>query len=600
MSSLSLYVRLIDTFPLACYFFDNEFKILHANPLCLKILNSSLVEIEGKLLASFYPEINLCVKNEGKNIKTFYLDKDLNKTEIVLNYASIENKTFGMLYIIVKPHSDPYKNKGKKYNETILDSMPADIAVFDKNHNYLYINPNGIRDVETREWIIGKSDFDYCDYKGLDKSMAEKRRDLFNIVVETKQQIEWLDEYHRENEDIYVLRRFCPVYIDGVFIYMIGYGIDVSELKRTQNKMLSNEIRNQNILNSALDAVVVIIPDGTITFWNAQAEIIFGWKSEEVLGKRLGDIIVPERFRKMHEAGIKNHSAGLGGATVNKIIEFPALNRNNEEFPIEFSILPIYDKGIVINYCSFIRDISFRKNKELEICQQNKVLENQNSELEQFTYITSHDLQEPLLSLISFSELLLDEYSSSLDADAKLYIEFINKSAIRMRALVTGLMEYARIGKRADVKELDCNQIITDVLSDLSVKIKKTETDISVENLPEIRGYETYIRLLFQNLIGNAIKYSKESEKCLIKIICSETENEWKFSVEDNGIGIAEKNLDQVFLIFKRLNNDSLDVGYGIGLAHCKKIVDIHDGEIYVKSKLGVGSTFSFTISKNI
>jgi PAS domain S-box-containing protein len=600
MSSLSLYVRLIDTFPLACYFFDNEFKILHANRPCLKMLNSSLVEIEGKLLASFYPEINLCVKNEGKNIKTFYLDKDLNKTEIVLNYASIENKTFGMLYIIVKPHSDPYKNKGKKYNETILDSMPADIAVFDKNHNYLYINPNGIRDVETREWIIGKSDFDYCDYKGLDKSMAEKRRDLFNIVVETKQQIEWLDEYHRENEDIYVLRRFCPVYIDGVFIYMIGYGIDVSELKRTQNSLISNEKRNQNILNSALDAVVIIIPDGTITFWNAQAEIIFGWKSEEVLGKILGDIIVPERFIKMHKDGIKNHNAGLGGALVNKIVEFPALNRNNEEFPIEFSILPIYDKGIVINYCSFIRDISFRKNKELEICQQNKVLENQNSELEQFTYITSHDLQEPLLSLISFSELLLDEYSSSLDADAKLYIEFINKSAIRMRALVTGLMEYARIGKRADVKELDCNQIITDVLSDLSVKIKKTETDISVENLPEIRGYETYIRLLFQNLIGNAIKFSRESEKCLIKIICSETENEWKFSVEDNGIGIAEKNLDQVFLIFKKLNNDSLDVGYGIGLAHCKKIVDMHDGEIYVKSKLGVGSTFSFTISKNI
>jgi PAS domain S-box-containing protein len=397
-----------------------------------------------------------------------------------------------------------------------------------------------------------------------------------------------------------VLRRFCPVYIDGVFIYMIGYGIDVSELKRTQNSLISNEKRNQNILNSALDAVVIIIPDGTITFWNAQAEIIFGWKSEEVLGKILGDIIVPERFIKMHKDGIKNHNAGLGGALVNKIVEFPALNRNNEEFPIEFSILPIYDKGIVINYCSFIRDISFRKNKELEICQQNKVLENQNSELEQFTYITSHDLQEPLLSLISFSELLLDEYSSSLDADAKLYIEFINKSAIRMRALVTGLMEYARIGKRADVKELDCNQIITDVLSDLSVKIKKTETDISVENLPEIRGYETYIRLLFQNLIGNAIKYSKESEKCIIKIICSETENEWKFSVEDNGIGIAEKNLDQVFLIFKKLNNDSLDVGYGIGLAHCKKIVDMHDGEIYVKSKLGVGSTFSFTISKNI
>ena len=118
--------------------------------------------------------------------------------------------------------------------------------------------------------------------------------------------------------------------------------------------------------------------------------------------------------------------------------------------------------------------------------------------------------------------------------------------------------------------------------------------------MPEIRGYETYIRLLFQNLISNAIKFNKENKKPKIKIKCSETEKEWKFSVKDNGIGIDEKHIDQVFVIFKRLNNDSLYKGYGIGLAHCKKIVGIHNGEISVKSKLGSGSTFSFTISKKI
>jgi PAS domain S-box-containing protein len=601
MSSPSLHFKLIDTFPLSCFFIDNEYNILYCNSLGLEMVNSRMTEIKNQSIGIHFPEIHLRIDQEGENFKTVFVDKKGQKSEVIVKYVSINDGSYyRILYVIEQSNLNQLIIEKQKFNEIILDNIPADIAVFDKNHNYLYINPNGIRDVETREWMIGKSDFDYCDYKGLDKSMAQKRRDLFNIVVETKQQIEWLDEYHRENKDIYVLRRFCPVYIDGVFIYMIGYGIDVSELKRTQNSLISNEKRNQLILNSSLDAVVIISPEGEVTFWNAQAEIIFGWKSEEVLGKILADIIVPERFRKMHEDGVKNHNAGLGGATANKIIEFPALNKNNEEFPIEFSILPIYDKGIVINYCSFIRDISFRKNKEFEICQQNKILKNQNSELEQFTYITSHDLQEPLLTLMSFSELLLDEYSGSLDAEAELYIEFINKSAIRMRALVTGLMEYARIGKRADIKKFDCNQVVSDVLNDLSVKIKNTETVILVENLPEIRGYETYIRLLFQNLISNAIKFNKENQKGIIKIICSENEKEWKFSIEDNGIGIAEKNVDQVFIIFKRLHNDSLYKGYGIGLAHCKKIVDIHNGEIYVKSKLGVGSTFSFTISKNI
>jgi PAS domain S-box-containing protein len=598
MTSPQVHFKLIDTFPLACYFFDKEFKILHANPACLKMLDTSLTEIENKSLASFYPEINLCVKNEGKSIETFYLDKDLNKTEVILNYGSIENKTFGILYIIGGSSSSKNKDKEEKFNETILDSIPADIAVFDKNHNYIYVNPSGIADNKIREWIIGKSDFDYCNNKGIDKSFAQKRRDHFDKALQTKEQVEWLEEFQEKN--IHVIRRFYPVFSGETFLYMIGYGINISELKRTQKKLVSNEVRNQNILNSALDAVVIISPDRDITFWNSQAEIVFGWKSEEVLGKKLTDIIIPERYKKMHIAGVKSHREGNPGKLANKVNEFPALNKNKEEIPMEFSILPIYDNGIIISYCSFMRDISSRKNKELKILQQNKVLKNKNSELEQFTYITSHDLQEPLLSLMSFSELLLEDYSDSLNAEGKLYVEFINKSAIRMRQLVIGLMDYARIGKREDIKEIDCNNVINDVLSDLSVKIKNTKTEIVVESLPKIRGYETYIRLLFQNLISNAIKFRKESTNPKIEIKLSETENEWKVSIIDNGIGIDKKYIGQVFVIFKRLNNDSLYKGYGIGLAHCKKIVDLHDGEIHVDSEFGKGSTFSFTISKNI
>lgn len=594
-------LKLIDTFPLACFCIDKDFNILHVNSLGLKILNNTLTETKNKSISVYFPEINSCFKHQGENIKTVFVDKKGEKSDVILKYASLdEGSLSGILYVMEESYSNQHIIEKQKFNEIILDNIPADIAVFDKNHNYLYINPNGVRDVETRKWLIGKSDFDYCDYKDLDKTLAQGRRDLFNQAIQTKQQIEWVDEYHKDGKDIYVMRRFYPVFIDDIFYYVIGYGIDVSDLKRIQNTVISNENRSKLIMKSSSDAIIKFDSDGKITFWNPKADQFFGWKSEEVIGKIIFDIIFPKTIGNAYSDRIIEFINGDESFGLDEIIETSGINRNKLEFPIEISILPLKDPNDRVSFCTFIRDITSRKEKEEEVALQNKILQSQNSELEQFTYITSHDLQEPLLTLMSFSELLLEEYTEGLNDEAKLYIEFINKSAIRMRALVSGLMEYARIGKRDNVKEIDCNQVLNDVLTDLSVIINKTKAEIEVENLPIIRGYETYIRLLFQNLISNAIKFNKENTKPEIKIKCSETINEWKFSVKDNGIGIEEKYIDQVFIIFKRLNNDSLYKGYGIGLAHCKKIVDIHNGEIHVKSTINKGSTFSFTISKNI
>jgi PAS domain S-box-containing protein len=594
------YEKILDSSNLPSFIVDNRLEILYANGPSSDFLGVSLLELKNQSIEQYFPQIHTCISQKGDATDTICLAKNNDNYNVTAKYVSIDNGySLGILYLLEAPKIKYQLLKEEKFNKIILDNIPADIAVFDKEHKYVYVNSNGLKEEEIKKWIIGKDDFDYCEYRGLDKSIAESRRIHFKNALKSKKQIEWIDEYQKD-KNIYVLRRFYPVYNNNEFVYMIGYGVDITELKSSQATVNINEIRNQLILNSSLDAVVIIDPDGKITFWNPQAEIIFGWKSEEVMGKLLSDIIIPERFKKIHQNAIKKHNDGFRGVAANKIIEFPALFRNNKEFPIEFSILPIYDKGIVKSYCSFIRDITTRKEKEEQLSLQNKTLQSQNSELEQFTYITSHDLQEPLLTLMSFSELLLEEYSHNLNDEAKLYIEFINKSAIRMRSLVRGLMEYARIGKRDEVKEMDCNRVVNDILNDLSLTIYNAQAEITVKKLPKIRGYETYIRLLFQNLISNAIKFSKENTKPKIKIKCSETEKEWKFSVKDNGIGIDGKYIDQVFIIFKRLNNDSAYQGYGIGLAHCKKIVDLHNGEIHVKSTLNSGSTFSFTISKNI
>tara|TARA_R110000796_G_scaffold71409_3_gene162072 strand:+ start:62248 stop:63447 length:1200 start_codon:yes stop_codon:yes gene_type:complete len=240
-----------------------------------------------------------------------------------------------------------------------------------------------------------------------------------------------------------------------------------------------------------------------------------------------------------------------------------------------------------------------RNSYEQELISKNKELERQNKELEQFTYIASHDLQEPLRTLTSINQLLQDEFKGKLDERADTYLRFINESAKRMQMLVKGLLDYSKIGKLGDLSEVDCNELLKEVLSDISFSIKENKANITVENLPTLKGYRTEMRQLFQNLIMNALKFIEKGTTPEITISAKELKTEWQFSIKDNGIGIDEKDQNKIFVIFKRLHNRSEYEGTGIGLSNCKKIVELHNGNIYVESVLGKGSTFIFSIAKS-
>lgn len=234
--------------------------------------------------------------------------------------------------------------------------------------------------------------------------------------------------------------------------------------------------------------------------------------------------------------------------------------------------------------------------REATLANQNRKLQNQNKELEQFTYVASHDLQEPLRSLVSFTELLEKEFAGKLGDNGEFYIDFISKSSKRMQQLVKGLLDYSRIGREKKLGEIDCNQIMKDMLSDMIIAITKSSADITVSDLPHLKGFETEIRQLFQNLVSNALKFRKKDVTPKIEIFAQKREDDWLFSVQDNGIGIEENNKQKLFVIFKRFNNREEYEGTGIGLAHCKKIVELHGGTIWADSKFGEGSTFYFTI----
>lgn len=241
-----------------------------------------------------------------------------------------------------------------------------------------------------------------------------------------------------------------------------------------------------------------------------------------------------------------------------------------------------------------VQDITETYLTNLELAQKNQELIEKNKELTQITYIASHDLQEPLVTLTSTVNQLQDEYEDILKGNGEIYLKFLHQSANRMRELVRSIMDYSRIGQEKVLKKVDCNLLVGQVVDDLSRVMRKMQAEVYVDSLPVLEAYPTELRQLFQNLISNALKFRKPGVKPRIMISSRFEAGSWMFSVKDNGIGIKPDDAEKVFVIFKRLHNRSQYPGTGIGLAHCKKIVELHKGKIWVESQPGIGSTFYF------
>ncbi|MGG7035655.1 MAG: PAS domain S-box protein [Flavobacterium sp.] len=248
---------------------------------------------------------------------------------------------------------------------------------------------------------------------------------------------------------------------------------------------------------------------------------------------------------------------------------------------------------------STLRNVTERVENMKKIEEYNRKLESQNSELEQFAYITSHDLQEPLITLKYFTDIIKNEFKENcLTEDGIELLNHIGQASNRMQELVKGLLEYSRIGREAEIIELDSDNILKDVMLQMIGLVLKNKVIINVDTLPKVMANRRELSLLFHNLLNNAIKFRRKDVSLEIDIKAEELENEWLFSVHDNGIGIKETNLTKVFTIFKRLNNHEDYEGIGIGLSQCRKIVELFGGRIWVESVFGESTTVYFTFPK--
>lgn len=293
------------------------------------------------------------------------------------------------------------------------------------------------------------------------------------------------------------------------------------------------------------------------------------------------------------------------GVLTNQKIALDNQNRINLLFAI-IGILSLCFMAYIFKVSANRKSLLKRlKEKHREVARKSTALERQNKELEQFAYIASHDLQEPLHTVTSFADFMYEDYADVLDDEGKDNLTYIKNGCDRMGVLIKSLLDYSRIGSERKLEYKDSKEIVNTIIEDFNALITETEAKITFGKMPMILAYSTELRMLFQNIISNAIKFRKPNTIPRVRIEgekldgTEEYSHRWMFKIKDNGIGIANEHQKKIFDIFQRLHTRENYEGTGIGLAHCKKVVMFHHGEIWVNSAVGKGTTFNFTIQFN-
>ncbi len=284
-------------------------------------------------------------------------------------------------------------------------------------------------------------------------------------------------------------------------------------------------------------------------------------------------------------------------------------HRDGHTIPVLYSAALYRDEaGKVVGIFAAARDITRRRQAEAALQEANDTLERHvaertaelarsNEDLQQFAYVASHDLQEPLRMVNGFMKLLRDRYEAQLDDKAKEYIAFSVEGATRMSQLIVDLLAYSRVDRKGTaLRPTDANTVLLGALGNLRGSAQEAGVTVTHDQLPTVNGDASQLAQVFQNLIGNAIKFRSPDRPCQVHVGAEQQGGRWVFSVRDNGIGISPQHAERIFVIFQRLHTRQQYPGTGIGLAICKKIVEHHGGRIWVESKPGEGSTFYFTL----
>jgi PAS domain S-box-containing protein len=382
--------------------------------------------------------------------------------------------------------------------------------------------------------------------------------------------------------------RASPVRLDGSASLLM--------LHRDITERYKAEQRFRALLESAPDAMVISNSKGLIELVNRETERLFGYAREDLMGQPV-EMLIPRCLRENYRQDIGTFFAGGEMKPMDAGGELRALRKDGKEIPVEINFSPLEGPSGTLMMAA-IRDTTGRRKAAALLEEKMRELRNSNEELEQFAYIASHDLQEPLRMVASYTQLLARRYKGRLDADADEFIHYAVDGTQRMKRLIEDLLIYSRAGKSVpELTEVSADRALDQALRSLQESITESGARVVRGNLPRVLTSEGQLEQVFQNLIGNAIKYRNERAP-EIRITARDIENEWIFSVADNGIGIDPQYFERIFLVFQRLHGRREYEGTGIGLAICKRMLLRMGGRIWVESEPGQGATFFFSLPK--
>ena len=369
---------------------------------------------------------------------------------------------------------------------------------------------------------------------------------------------------------------------------------------------LSDSSRLKAIIDTAIDGIITIDERGIIDTVNPAAAKLFGYAKEELVGKNIS-MLMPEPYHSAHDQYLADYHRGGQGKIIGIGREVIGLRKNGNTFPFRLAVGEVKLKGDSRLYTGIIHDLSQQKGQEEQLRRYAADLERSNRELENFAYISSHDLQEPLRKIQAFGSRILSREGDNLSPQGRDYLERIQRASARLQNLINDLLTFSRVSSRAKpFVMVDLNQILAEVCSDLEIAITEAEATIDVASLPSIEADPTQIRQLFQNLLSNAVKFRREGVPPQITVTAEDAtpnpepdrrkpRKTYQIAIQDNGIGFEEKYLDRIFNIFQRLEGRKSE-GSGIGLAICRKIALRHGGDLSAKSTPGEGSRFIITL----
>jgi PAS domain S-box-containing protein len=371
---------------------------------------------------------------------------------------------------------------------------------------------------------------------------------------------------------------------------------DISVRNAADAHLVQMEGRYRGLLEAAPDAMVVVNQQGEIVLLNLQAEKQFGYRRDELLGQKLTNLI-PEGFaERLIADGLRSAEDALA-QQIGTGVELTALRKDGSWFPMELMLSPLEsDSGTLVTVA--IRNITLRNAATIQMLHTVEELKRSNEDLQQFAYVASHDLQEPLRMVASYVALIARRYKGKLDADADEFISFAVDGAKRMQSLIQDLLAFSRVGsKGVELVATSSEDALNRAIKNLRVAIADSGARVTHEPLPSVLADEIQLTQLFQNLLGNAIKYRRAEAPGVHVAARQNGAKKWIFSVQDNGLGIEPQYFERIFGMFQRLHGREEFSGTGMGLAICKKIVERHGGDISVESTIGQGSTFRFPLA---